>query len=494
MTISDAQYTTWLNDSKGIRCILVEVTVGLAAGGTTTRYLSNKGFVTNPTDTPANTVYMPRINGGLQFTRSLSLDGSVSLSFGDLELTNIDGALDTWLDDFWANRSINVYLGDPQWTRGDFRLVFSGVTLGIDTSKRETVNIQLSDKLQRLNFPVTATKLGGTDTSTADTLLPLCFGECHNITPLLIDGPTNQYMVHNGPIERIIEVRDNGVPVDVTVNLTTGTFHLDAAPYGTITASVQGAKVGGVYHNTIASLVQLLSINYGSTTTAFTSADFDSVAMAAFETAHPQPIGVFLSDKENVLDIVNQMAASVGAAPVVQNSGLVSLVQLSLPQAVPGTAIAAKDMLVQNIAISSLPPVVASVKLGYCKNWTVQSTVASGLDSLSALLFSEEYLTQTQTNATTAANYNLYTDPDEVDTLLLTGAAALVEASRRLGIFSTQRKVITYTGFYSLLFEQLGASQTITHPRFGLSAGKTGQIISIAMDLVSPHVTFEVLI
>lgn len=494
MTISDTQYTAWLNDSKGIRCILVEVTVGLAAGGTAVRYLSNKGFVTSPTDTPANTVYMPRINGGIQFTRSMSLDGTVSLSFGDLELTNVDGALDLWLDDYWANRTINVYLGDPQWTRSDFRLAFSGVTVGIDTSKRNAVNIQLSDKLQRLNFPVTDDKLGGSDTSTADNLLPLCFGECHNVTPLLIDGTINEYMVHNGPIEGLIEVRDNGVPVDVTVNIATGKFRLNQQPFGTITASVQGAKPSGVYHNTIATLIQLLVTQYGSDTNKFTTADLDLTALAAFDTAHPQPIGVYLSDKENVLDIVNQMAASVGAALVVGTSGLVSLVQLSLPQSSPGTAIGQKDMLVQNLAVTSLPPVVASVKLGYCKNWTVQSTVAGGLDVLSASLFAEEYLTQTQTNATTAANYNLYTDPDEVDTLLLRGIDATAEASRRLAIFSTQRKVLTYTGFYSLLFEQLGASQTITHPRFGLAAGKTGQIISIAMDLVSPHVTFEVLI
>jgi hypothetical protein len=81
-----------------------------------------------------------------------------------------------------------------------------------------------------------------------------------------------------------------------------------------------------------------------------------------------------------------------------------------------------------------------------------------------------------------------------VETLLLTASDATTEALRRLNMFNVQRRVYKYTGYYSLVQEELGNSQTIKHSRFGLSSGKTGQIISITKDWISPKVDFEVLI
>jgi len=78
--------------------------------------------------------------------------------------------------------------------------------------------------------------------------------------------------------------------------------------------------------------------------------------------------------------------------------------------------------------------------------------------------------------------------------LLLTAVDAIAETNRRLTLFSTQRKTLKFTGFYSLIQEELGKSMTIQHPRFGLSSGKTGQIISISKDWMSPQVEFEVIV
>ena len=196
MTISDAQFQDWLKDQTAVRCVLVEADVKLAGGGVVTRYLSNKTYVTGAGDSPANTSYSPRIVGGIKFTRSLSLDGQASLSFGDIELLNTDGALDAWIDDYCVNRQIRIYVGDVSWPRADFRLFFSGVMTGIDCRKRDRVNLKLSDILQRLNTPLSEDKIPLSG-ARADTLYPICFGEVHNITPVLIDATTNEYIVHN---------------------------------------------------------------------------------------------------------------------------------------------------------------------------------------------------------------------------------------------------------------------------------------------------------
>lgn len=693
MTISDAQFSAWLKSQDVKRCVLVEINVGLAGGGNVTRYLSTRPYVTGTADTPANTVYTARINGGIKFSRKINLDGGISLSFGDIELTNMDGGLDSWLYDYWSNRAFTIYLGDVAWARADFRPVFYGVTTGIDTRSRSVVNVKISDKTQRLNTPMTINKLGGA-TALDDTLVPLLFGEAHNVTPLLTNHATNEYQLHDGTysaFENIIEVRDNGVPVAFTATAGTGKFTLTATPYGTVTASAQGAVIpanllvaadnaaslafGGVtsvfqpsgvavpyvgasvnavtasainsthavtktftgiaatmhtasmlvkkglvsassksiqlqmfvtadgnalasvtldlttgaltpvvgstlvgqggsiistgavdigngwfrvwitailsstataytyrvrfndstglqsytgdatsvyayaggfqaesgafptgfwngdmplgtpvYRNTAAELIRHIVMTYGTTGQQFTLAELDIPSFVQFEAMNRQAVGLWLPSRANVLDVVNQIASSVGARLVEASNGLLTLVKLANPATGTGTAITSADMVDKSLSVSQLAPVVAGIKLGYCKNWTVQDTLAGGVDSSSVALFQQEWLTASVSDSAASANYNLFTDPDQTDSLLVVGADATIEATRRLNLFNVQRTVFKYTGFYHLIYENLGGAQTITHSRFGLSAGKTGQIITITVDFTSPHVEFEVLI
>lgn len=489
--MTDAQFIAWLKDSAAIRCVLVEVNVK-SGGVETTRYLSNRGYVTRPTDTPPNTVYSPYIAGGIKFTETLSIDGTASLSWGDIEIDNLSGDRDGWFDDVWANRTIKVYIGDVSWPRGDFRLIFDGVVAQFDTKARNRFNLKVSDKLQRLNTPVTENKLGGA-TANADKLLPLCFGECHNIEPLLVDPAINEYQVHDGAIEGIIEVRDAGVPVAFTPFLSAGKFRLAAQPTGQVTASVQGDKPSA-YANDVASIVKRLATGYGLVDRRFTLAELDTAAFAAFTTANPQPVGIYLADRTNVIDAMNQLAVSVGARVLINRSGLLTIIQLSLPQATGGTTVTPTDIVQQSLAVSQLPAVKAGVQIAYCKNWTVQDTVAAGVPSNHADLYREEYLTVTRTDSATQSDYKTFVEPVQEVTLLLTNADAVAEANRRLAMWKTQRRVYKYEGMPWLMLESLGAPQTLQNTRFGLTAGKTGQIVSLATDWLDPHITIEVLI
>ena len=122
MALSDAQFTAWLASASSIRTVLVEV-VSRIAGSETTLYLSSRNYITAAADTPASTAYQACIAGGVSTRESLNLDGSPSMSWGDIEIGNADGSRDAWLDYVWANRAVNVYVGDPTWPRADFRLV-----------------------------------------------------------------------------------------------------------------------------------------------------------------------------------------------------------------------------------------------------------------------------------------------------------------------------------------------------------------------------------
>lgn len=490
--MTDNEFIVWLKSPSAIRCVLVEAAVQ-SGGAETVRYMSNINYITAPTDVPANVAYLPVIGGGATITERLSIDGAAALSYGDIEIDNTTGALDSWLKDIWVNRPITVFMGDVRWPRADFRQIFSGATAGIDSRERNTLNLALRDKLQRLNTPVTDVRLAGA-TQNKDRIRPLCFGECHNVEPLLVEAQFLRYQLHNGPIERIIEVRDNGVPVNFLPELATGSFTLTAQPAGVITVSVQGDAIGGAYINTIGAIVQRILTGYGKAADRFTAADLDTAAMTAFAAAHPQAVGLYLADRTNVLQACADLASSVGAQLVMGADGKLSLLKIALPAPGANTAVTGEQMELQSLKMIQQIPVQAAVKIGYCKNWTVQTNLQTGIPEAHKNLFAMEWLTTSATSPTAADIYRLTSEPVQADTLLLTEVAGQDEAARRLALWSTQRAVAQYIGTPELLLTRLGSSHTIKHSRFGLAGGVSGQVLSITRDWLAGRVNLEVLL
>lgn len=495
MALSDAQFKAWLKSPGAIRTVLVEV-VARIVSTETTLYLSSRNYATGGADTPAHTAYQACITGGVSTRESLNLDGSPSMSWGDIQIGNLDGRRDGWLDYVWSNRAVAVYVGDPTWPRADFRLVFAGVVDDIDSQARDTLTLRLRDKLERLNAPVSETLLDGSTENKA-RLIPITLGEVHNVEPLLINPTALTYQYHDGQTtaERLIEVRDNGAPIATyTTSLSAGTFTLTASPVGQITCDVQGAKPGGTYRNDVGNLVQHLVQSYGPSATRFSGADLDATQLAAFVTACPQAVGRHLGERENVLAVCQELAASVGAQVVCTSTGLLRLIRLALPATGTPTAVTSADMEAGSLAISQRPPVKATAKIGYAKNCTPQASgLATGLPASSASALGQEWLSVTSTDTSVASTYKLDAQPVQVDTLLIDTTEATTEANRRRDLWKTQRSVYTATYLPDLLLVELGDTWTITHPRLGLSAGKTGLVVNIERDWLKGRVTVGVL-
>lgn len=491
MAISDAQFTAWLSQDASVRCILVEA-IARVSGVETTRYLSTRAYY----DSVAGRAYDPIIvANSVQIVERISIDGESTLNFGDVELENNDGEIDSWLDDIWVNRAVSAYIGDVTWARSDFRPIFVGVASDIDSKNNRSLNIKIRDKFERLNTAVTENTLGGS-TSNKNELLPLCFGECHNVTPLLADPATLDYRVHDGRIERIIEVRSNGAVAASTDTLTSGKFVPDVNPQGTkITVSVQGDDVGGSnYITTAKEIIERLVTGYGETTNQFSSGDLDATNLSAFDAANQQPLGVYLSSRENLKLVCDQIAASVGAQMVMSRVGELQLHTITLPA--PGTAvdIDGNDVIDETLQIIERIPVVAAVKLGYNKNYSVQETIDTGIPQGHKDLYAKEWLNVTSEDATTKTNYRLSSEPTQIDTFLIQESDATTEADRRLALFKNQRHIISFRAAPRLIELQLGDPVTITHPRFGLSGGVDGMVVGMTIDWENLLVDLEVLI
>lgn len=515
----------WLEDTTVRRCILVKATVyDVVAASEISIYMSNTGYITTSSDV----LFLPIIRGGLKFTESLAMDGSPSVSYGDVEIYNPNGDYDSWLDNtkyVWVNRPIQLYYGDPSWVTTnisqvytDFELIFDGLISDIDSKQRDTINIKVRDKMERLNTPITENKLGTYGTwaggqTNQDSIKPLIFGEVHNIEPMLVDPSTLEYLVNDGPIESVVEIRDNGIPIysrdipavnGATITTATGKFTLTYPLAGTCTASVQGIKnsinlidgslVSGVYSNNIANLIALIVTQYGKSYTRLSASDLDLSNLLSFSTANTQAVGTIVTDRDNLINVCQELASSIGAQLFFTRKGKLQLLKYGVPTSDASVTITDNDIIHHSLFISNRSQIIAATKLGYAKNWTIQDNLLSSIPQQHKDLFAEEWLTVTSTNPTVQGLYKLNVDPVQKDTMLIRATDATTEATRLTNFFSTVRTIYSFTGTSKLLSLKLGQPVSLVHNRFGLSSGKSGQVVALSPDWSRGLIDVEVLI
>lgn len=510
---------SWLEANSSVRLVLVEVLVNLTSGGTQAMYFSNRDYATTLGDIIINS----NISGGLSFSENIDLEGKISVTYGSVDLTN-NGDYEYLITNstyIWPNSVVNIYYGDTAFVcsnlaqiKTDFKLIFSSVVDDISV-KRNKISIRLVDKLQRLNQPISETKLGvygtwGTGAQTnADTLLPIVFGEVFNVSPMLINPATLEYVVGSGINERLIEVRDNGVPVSLAADTTAtdGRFKLASPAVGTITASVQGTRQSVVftsttvssasttYSNNIASIIATIVTQYGAVASQrFTLAEIDTANFYGYYIGSTQPIGIYITDRANTLQVCNDIVASIGGQIFCTREGLLQILILGVPTSDAVVAITTSDMLSGTFDIVDIIKPVAANKLGYAKNWTVQEGLVTAIPTEHKTSYATEWLTVTNKNTTVATNYKQSSDTVQEDTYLLVAADASTESVRRNNYFSAKHTVYSFTGTAKLLSLKLGQSVTITYPRYGLTSPTTGQVIGLSPNWLKGTIDVEVII
>lgn len=487
MAISDQQFAEWLESPAAIPCTLVHVKVWVN-GSEITRYLSTKSYATDAIEYDSIIT-----SNGLKYTEKLSLTGSASLSVGDIELSNPNGEKDDWLDDVWENREIIAYTGDISWPVEDFRVMFTGIVSALDSGGREKLNLQISDKMQRLNTPVTDLKLMG-ETANKDSLVPLVVGEVHNISPLLsdpnIDG--GEYIVSIGPVERIIEARANGVPVSITKNEAQGKFTLDYPLKGTLTCDVQGYK-SGTYINNASDIIKTIVTSFGKESSRFTESDIDLDNFSQFAVQNPHPVGHFLNSRENVLNTCQTILNGFNSQLIMSRLGKLRIFKIE-KKLVSSYVIQEYDYEQNSLSIVDITPIDSTVKLGFAKNWTVQTNLQSSPPPEHLALYGMEWSTVTKTDETAKNIYKRDEEPEQIDTALVDESDSNTEAQVRLDFFKEPHNTYKLTGLPILFNLELGQAVSIVNKRFGLMEEKVGMVISLSPNWETLKIEVEVLI
>jgi len=201
--------------------------------GLATLYLSlaREGFLSDAGDTPASTLFRPRILNPESFsvkrapaTWWQSGGGSASGSaFGTLKLDNSDGALDSLLD--MDVRDATLVLQDldaPAHGAGSTAAARTVMTACIDSVTSPSagvLDVRLRDTLARLDKPLPCRVIPPfADEGARGRIYPVGLGAQRNVRPLLFDTPPDTgmpiYVLGDAPMSNVTLVTDGGAMLD----------------------------------------------------------------------------------------------------------------------------------------------------------------------------------------------------------------------------------------------------------------------------------------
>lgn len=495
MAISDAEYLEWLENDNEDRTLLVEAKY--YSGGEFTEYMSTRGHITKPTDSPANTEYEDVVTAFPVFRRSMSeaFNGKTQQSFGDIEIVNDGGERDTWLDRSWNGRGLVLKFGDPEWDYADFRTILDGVSAELTVKNLSTLVLKIRDKGIYLEKELQETVFS-TGVST-DLPIPICYGEMKKIAPVLEDGATHKYKIHDGAISSIDAVYDQGVSIGFTPDLATGSFTLATQPAGQITADVKGATFAGIaegaatYWDNIADIVYDIVLNQSD----LIISDIDTAGLTTFKGSYTQKVGVYIADHSTMASVLDMLLNSIAGFWGFNREGQLVLGQLLDPSVGTSTlTITSDDILEGGMTIKGRQLPRYRVTLGYQPYTHLQSAgeLAGSVSEDIAADLAKPFRIESVENLTTLTTHLLAHESDVLATQLADSTEANSEASRRLSLRDGLRTTYLIDSFTTPFNVELGDVITIEHDRFGFSGGAKVVVVGYSESVTPPRISLEV--
>ena len=498
-----------LRTPSAFRHLLVTTTpYDLNASASVTRRWTNRGYVTEPSDSPANAAFIERLNsdGGVSFRRSIirqdRLRGVIRPDIGDVNVfAGESGSVDIIDDDadlVWSGRSLTVMLGERDAAFSDFVTIFEGRTDGVSLSENE-LSIAVRDPLGALDKPIQTREFAGTGGVEGPASLegqpkPLALGRVRNVEPVALgnvdlgDGALLTFAVGDDTdgINQTLGVFSNGAALTEVTGAPTsgewkdrpaqGVFQLGGSAAGTvITADVEGAlDSSGTWPSSVADIISLIRDRVAS------SLSFAANTISDLNSKNSSVVGWWVRDGGRTLDVIGGLLDSIGAYLTANRAGELVLGRIEAP----GTPVVTLDeSQISEIRRLNTATPLSTAQTRYQRTWNThrRSDIASSLSDDRTAELENEWRTTAQK---AGADGTIWVDAeDEVfDTGLDGGTAAGSEATRLAGLFGVQRSAYEITVTGQSLLRELGETVTVQTDktgRFGLSAGRDLVIVGI---------------
>jgi hypothetical protein len=490
---------------------LVEVVAAVdAAGSTETLRYGNRGYQTEPGDTPANVNYLPRISNAGTITREMfsgeRTEGASRVGYGEIVLTNTDGGLDDLKDYGFDNRQLMVKTGTPETAFASLNTVLVATMAQVALSRR-SVSISLKDRLYELDTQHQKSTYAGSNSlpngldGVADLQgkpKPYMLGKVYNVSPPLVNTSRLIYQLNNGAINSVEAVYDGGValtagatyPDQATMESTApaagqyrvwlagGYFRLGSSPVFEITAdATQGAAAG---NRTTAQLLKQLALDAG-----IDSGDITAGDVTALDTANSAVVGIWFADERTTLAAMDEVAASVGAYYGFDRLGDLRMARFAAPSGTPVLTIDQNNGFDLDRVVNRDGQPTYRVTVNHSKFWTTQTSGLSGsVTAANRSNLAQEYRA-TATEDLDVLDQHLAAQEQVRNTLLTSASDAATEATRLLTLYKTRRDVYKVTVRLTSAAIQaldLNAVVTLQWDRFGLDAGQLFRVIAGEFD------------
>lgn len=297
----------------------------------------------------------------------------------------------------------------------------------------------------------------------------------------LADGSLT-YQVHAGEIAGLPDVRDNGVTVVYTADLTHGKFTLAAQPVGAIRADVRGAMFASAEIKTASAFVRFIFDQAG-----LSSGLLDDAALDDFATECPQHLGMYITDARNVADVVAEIGATLDAHFLPSRAGAFRFWRLAAPVGSAVRDVGANDIRLAEVEARAVSVPVYKLTMGYQRNWAVQDagSLAGSVIPARRTAYSTEYLKLSTTASAVKTRHPLAVDLETIDTLFADVDPAVSqghcqdEIDRRMALYGVIRTTYSATVSAMAMALNLLDEVGVTYPRFEFEAGENAVITGI---------------
>jgi hypothetical protein len=517
MAISDEQFKAFVKDQSNRLIFLARIAhYENDVDGEQWLNISKGGYISKPDDTPADTPFPNDIVKVPQLRIDLS---SRSLNWGALDFRNNNGKYDYLLDSDFSYRSVEFYLGGPDWDFSDFRKIFVGHVAknGFSAPDHETLSVTFIDRLSKAmeqkippdGFEQTILDANG---ESIEVITPITFGKCFNITPVYIgkDGsgfPQYQVSFCDGAgvtVYAFDTVKDNGITLTAGVNYLASTStgvikYISGTPTEPLTADVKGLTISGSYIETASEIIQTC-LKY---LTDLTDDDLDLTSFANLPTYE---LGIFIKDTTTIGDVINQILTSFDGwlAPTLTGKIRAGMLPSDLSVETSVYDLYPSNIVQHGLTISDTIPPIKSVLFGYKKNYTPidKNSVGAALSEDFKDLFDREWSTHYAKHDQLDTDfYNKYLGAgdlaledgkEKVYETVISNQSDVVgvgkEAERKLELYSTVHRIYDVQTFADAFLISAGDVITLHHHRYGFDSpdfdtGAKALVYSVELDI-----------
>lgn len=474
----------WLRnpDNGAHRNMLADVSPW-SGGGVVTRYLSIQRC-------PAAGPYLPVITGFPVIQQEIQQPwgGAAFATIGDIEFNNADGLFDDWLFDRWSERQIVLRFGDRRWAKEDYLVFYTGSVAAIKSTDANRLVLELTDLHAKFDKPIQLDTVD--DGTNGEVEIPLCYGYCYQVRPILIDSALHKYQVHDGrvddchtAVQLFIDGDHNSVPA-FTEDNSTGILDLNADTGGVMTTDTKGAAPGGSWKSKPAEIFRLIAAEKADVSDP---SEIDVPAFTAFDADKPV-IGLYINNPMRRREAFDEIVRSFCAWYTTTTAGLLTIGMLVAPTAGASTLdlrMSRQEILEPIIVYQQEQPPRYKTRLGYARAWTRNTSTNPNINPPHREWFRRGFkIAEYEDPAAAAiqAEFLNATVPEVKETLITYQADAEDWAEHEQELFGVQRYYCE--ALASLAAFQVAIGDVVTlyddkFNRYGFGAGRPVTVVGI---------------